>query len=118
VDGGTTAGGFPAGRIPVTERAEVASGRRSVLHVAGAGACHTAVAPLAGRTSGHLMVARAGAEGFNIDEMGLIRGMARVLELTLETLRTLAAERRQAAENSRLLTTLQKRHRLLEQLSA
>ncbi|OLB64469.1 MAG: hypothetical protein AUI10_10860 [Actinobacteria bacterium 13_2_20CM_2_72_6] len=66
---------------------------------------------------GHLLVARSGGDGFNIDELSLLRGMARVLELTVETLRTFEAERRQAAENVRLVTSLRERQRLLEQLS-
>jgi diguanylate cyclase (GGDEF)-like protein len=44
--------------------------------------------------------------------------MARVLELTVETHRTLEAERRHAMENERLVATLQERQRLMEQLSA
>ena len=55
--------------------------------------------------------------GFTVDEVSLVRGMARVLELTLHARLTLAAERRQAEENSRLLRTLQVRQRLVEQIS-
>jgi diguanylate cyclase (GGDEF)-like protein len=107
--------GFPAGRTPAAELAEVARGERAVLDVPGAGPCHTAVAPIAG--SGHLMVARSGGDGFTADEASLLRGMARVLELAVARLHTLAAERRRAAENVQLLTALQERHRLLEALS-
>jgi diguanylate cyclase (GGDEF)-like protein len=56
-------------------------------------------------------------ESFTVDEVSLVRGMARVLELTQHARTTLAAERRQAAENARLLRSLQVRQRLLEQLS-
>jgi diguanylate cyclase (GGDEF)-like protein len=73
--------------------------------------------PLGGRMPGHLLIARSGEDSFTIDEISLVRGMARVLELTIGTLETLEAERRQATENQRLLASLQERHRLLEQLS-
>ena len=109
--------GFPIGRVPVDELAEVVAGIRWVLDVPGAGLCHTAVAPLGGRRPGHLLLARSGDDGFTIEEVSLLRGMARVLELTVETLQTFEAERRQAAENERLLASLRERHRLLEQLS-
>ena len=68
------------------------------------------------------MVGRCG-EAFTIDERSLVRGMARVLELTLTMLRTLGAEHfmrqrsdRQAAENAQLLASLRQRQRLLEHL--
>ncbi|GAA3246546.1 putative bifunctional diguanylate cyclase/phosphodiesterase [Dactylosporangium siamense] len=109
--------GFPAGRTPGADLAEVARGERTVLEVPGAGPCRTAVAPVAGQLRGHLVVARSGDDGFTADEVSLLRGMARVLELTVARLHTLAAERRRAAENVQLLAALQERHRLLEELS-
>jgi diguanylate cyclase (GGDEF)-like protein len=109
--------GFPRSRTPVTELAEVARGERTVLDVPGAGKCHIAVAPVGGQIRGHLMVARSGDDGFTVDEASLLRGMARVLELTVGRLHTLDAERRRAAENVELLAALQERHRLLEELS-
>ncbi len=109
--------GFPLGRVPVAELAQVVGGDRWLLDVPGAGLCHTAVAPIAGRTPGHLLVARSGEDGFTVEEVSLLRGMARVLELTIGTLHTFEAERRQAAENERLLEELLERHRLLEELS-
>ncbi len=112
-----TAVGFLAGRTPEAELLAVAAGERRSLQVVGAGTCSAFAAPLCTPELAHLVVARSGDDGFTVDEISLIRGMARVLELTLETHRTLAAERRQAAENARLLITLQARQRLLEQLS-
>ncbi|HLL65857.1 MAG TPA: EAL domain-containing protein [Micromonosporaceae bacterium] len=109
--------GFAVGQVPTALLAEVVAGRREVLHVAGAGRCHVAIAPLDRHDEGHLVVARSGADGFTADELTLLRGMARALELTLETLRTLAAERRRAAENNRLVANLQQRQRLLEEIS-
>jgi len=112
-----TAVGFLAGRVPEEALTEIAGGLRGALDVPGAGRCHAVAAPLRTPEPAQLVVARSGEDGFTVDEVSLIRGMARVLELTLGTLRTLAAERRQAAENARLLTTLQARQRLLEHLS-
>ena len=51
-----------------------------------------------------------GDDGFTTDEVSLVRGMARVLELTVETLVTFAAERHQATENARLVTSLRERN--------
>jgi diguanylate cyclase (GGDEF)-like protein len=109
--------GYPAGKVPVQELTEVVAGQRSMLDVPGAGVCRTAVASFGGRAPGHLLVARSGGDGFTVEEVSLVRAMARVLELTLGMLFTLESERRQAAENSRLLASLQERHRLLQQLS-
>jgi diguanylate cyclase (GGDEF)-like protein len=112
-----TAVGFLAGRVPERELSEIAAGDRHVIAVAGAGDCDAVGAPLRTPDPAHLVVARSGYDGFTVDEISLIRGMARVLELTLKNLQALGAERRQAAENARLLTSLQARQRLLEQLS-
>src|SRR6266536_1012532 len=109
--------GFPAGSVPAAELIEVAAGDRPVLDVPGAGRCHTAVAQLGGRVRGYLLVARSGDDTFSGEEVGLLRGMARVLELTVDTLHMFEVEHSHMAEMERLLGSLQDRHRLLEQLS-
>jgi diguanylate cyclase (GGDEF)-like protein len=112
--------GFALGRVPLPDIAEILAGRRDRLHVPGAGVCPAAVAPLqnGGAGPGHLLVARSGEEdGFTVDEVILLRGLARVLDLRVEAVRTFESERRQAAENARLLVSLQERQRLLEQLA-
>lgn len=109
--------GYPAGRVPVAELADVALECRGRLAVPGAGICWAVAAPMLDPAPGHLLVARSGEEGFTLDEVALVRGMARVLELTVERLYTMAAERRQADQNLRLLASLRERHRLLEQLA-
>src|SRR5207248_2797044 len=109
--------GFALGRVPSAALREVVAGRGTAVEVPGAGPCRAAVTQLDGSAPGHLVVARSGDDGFNVDEVSLLRGMARVLELTVESLRTFEAERRQAAENARLVTSLRERQRLLEQLS-
>jgi diguanylate cyclase (GGDEF)-like protein len=116
-DGVVSSVGFPAGQVPVAGLTAAATGRSSTVDVPGPGRCLAASARLSGREPGYLVVARSGTEGFSVDEVSLIRAMARVLELTLEMLSNLAGERRQAAKNSQLLGSLRERHRLLQQLS-
>jgi diguanylate cyclase (GGDEF)-like protein len=116
--------GFPRNRVPAQELLEAAHDPVIRLDVPGAGPCETFRAEIGGAQRGHLLLARIGEDPFTVEEMHLVRGMARVLELTLGTLRTLAKERalhehsqRQARENAELLATLWERQRLLEQLS-
>jgi diguanylate cyclase (GGDEF)-like protein len=90
----------------------------------GIGACSTAVVALDDDASGRLLLARMGGEPFGPEDISLLRGMSRVLTLTVRLLRVLGDERtlreqseRQAAEKARLLASLQERQQLLEQLS-
>ena len=73
---------------------------------------------------GHLIVARSGLEGFQPEEIGLLRAMGRSLSMTLRTLRMLDQERTlraegevRAQENLRLLAMLQERQIALERLA-
>jgi diguanylate cyclase (GGDEF)-like protein len=138
-DGTVTASvGFPLGRVPARTLAEVADGTRDEVLVPGAGMCPAVSVPIGGESPGHLLVARSSGGSmmpgwsirdgstmdeslvdgrFTVDELSLVRGMARVLELTQHARLTLQAERRQAEENSRLLRSLQIRQRLLEQIA-
>jgi diguanylate cyclase (GGDEF)-like protein len=109
--------GFARGRVPVAELVEVVAGQRAELDVPGAGRCQATAAALEGTGRGHLLVARSGEDGFTVDERSLLRGMARVLDLTVESLRRFEAERAQTEENARLVTSLQRRQRLLEEIS-
>jgi diguanylate cyclase (GGDEF)-like protein len=123
VDGRVVAAvGFPADAVPEAELAAVATGRLRAVVLPGLGECFTVGASWAGAHPGYLVLARLG-EQFSVEEHNLIRGMARLLELTLTMLRTIAAEHemrqrseRQAAENARLLDSLTQRQRLLEHL--
>jgi diguanylate cyclase (GGDEF)-like protein len=114
--------GFPAGAVPGEQLAAAAAGRVGDLSVPGIGTCHTASAPCSTDLAGYLVLARRDDE-FSVEEQNLIRGMARVLELTLTMLRTLRAEQvmrqrseHHAAENARLVISLRHRQRLLEHL--
>jgi diguanylate cyclase (GGDEF)-like protein len=101
--------GFPEGQAPEADLLAVAQGATARLELPGAGACQTAVAALDEHPHGHLLLARS-CDAFAPEEVNLLRGMGRVLTLTLRQLRTLGEERQLRAE-------LQERQRLLEQLS-
>jgi diguanylate cyclase (GGDEF)-like protein len=101
--------GFPEGQAPERDLLAVAEGARAGLELPGMGACETAVAVLDERPHGQLLLARS-CDAFAPEEVNLLRGMGRVLTLTLRQLRTLGEERELRAE-------LQERQHLLEQLS-
>ena len=114
--------GFPAGRIPEDELRRAAAGEIRTLEVPGAGPCPVLSIALDEVPPSSLVLARSG-EAFSAHESALLRAMARVLSLGLRMLRTLEAERRSreaserhAAENARLLASLQARQELLERL--
>jgi diguanylate cyclase (GGDEF)-like protein len=115
--------GFPAGSVPERDLIEVAHRERTVLAVPGLGSCPVTVASWSGDHPGYLILARWGDDGFTIEEQNLVRGMARLLQLTLTMLRAFQAEHelrqqseRQAEENRELLISLRERQRLLEHL--
>ncbi len=84
--------GLPAGSTGYALLADVPRGRGSV-DLPGLGPCGAGWAQLGRAEEGVLVLARADAE-FSVAEHNLVRGMARVLGLTLRMLRTLEAERR------------------------
>ncbi len=116
--------GFPRGQVPHDEILRAAGTLRGRVMVPGIGVCMTVV----GRSSRHspvgLVVARLPEESFSTEETNLVRGMGRVLDLTMGMIGVLQAERelrerseRQAEENAELLRSLQARQHLLEELS-
>ena len=116
--------GFRAGTVPVADLHAVVAQERDVLTVPGLGECRVVSAPWGGTHPGDLVIARGGDDEFSAAERNLVRGMARMLELTLTMLRTLRAETemrersdRQAAENARLAESLGEQQRLLLRLS-
>jgi diguanylate cyclase (GGDEF)-like protein len=120
-----TSVGYPADQVPHEELAQVAAGDREMLVVPTASQPAHAIAVPVGSVDGHLVVARVGDEPFSAEEVNLARGMARVMDMTFQMLRTLDSERqlrarseRQAAENAALLVSLRARQRLSEELSA
>jgi diguanylate cyclase (GGDEF)-like protein len=107
--------GNAAEAVNAADLIAVAAGRTGILAVAGAGVLQAASATLDDETPGRLLVARDG--GFSAEEAEVLRGMARVLTITLRMRRTLEAERAQAYENAALADDLRQRQRLFEQLA-
>jgi diguanylate cyclase (GGDEF)-like protein len=104
--------GFPAGRAPEQELLEVAAETRPAIEVPGAGSCRALVAAVDDELSARLIVARSGESSFSSEEVSLVRGMARVLALTLSMQRTLHAERALSEERERRQLVLEKLFRL------
>lgn len=118
---------WPDDAMPHATLAAVVTGAPATLELPGVGPTAVLAIPLSGADGGadggRLVIGRVGA-GFNTGEVNLLRGMARAIELTVEMLSTLDAERRlrvqsdeQANENATLLASLRERQRLMEKLS-
>jgi diguanylate cyclase (GGDEF)-like protein len=86
--------GFPAAAVPHAALAAAAAGSADTVDVPGPGRCFTATAALDGPEHGQLVLARSGEVGFTVEEYNLVRGMARILGLTLQMIRTLDSLRR------------------------
>ncbi|MDQ4130759.1 MAG: response regulator [Actinomycetota bacterium] len=84
--------GFPSGRAPEAELVAAAASSDGLAAFPGLGPCSVTVAPVA--ETEHLLVARLGSDGFIHEETQLLRAMARVLSLTLDSLALLERERR------------------------
>jgi diguanylate cyclase (GGDEF)-like protein len=80
--------GFPSDRVPDQQLLALAGRGSSVrrAQLPGLGACHVVIVTLEGEVPGQLLVARGGDEDFSGEERDLLRGMARVLLLTLRML--------------------------------
>ncbi|MFG1605381.1 putative bifunctional diguanylate cyclase/phosphodiesterase [Actinoplanes sp. NPDC049265] len=108
IDGAVVATiGVSADDVSAYEVGEVAAGRRSHLDLPG-GPYAITHAEIDGRAPAVLILARSSSP-FSAEEVCLLRGMARVLELSLQALNMVAVER---------IDSLQERERLFEQLSA
>jgi len=91
--------GFPRDAVPHAALAEVAA-HGGALAVPGIGACECLAAPV--DTAGVLLVARGPEDEFTREEMSLLRGMARVLSLSMRTLAVLEDQREREALLERL----------------
>ena len=94
---------------------ELTSNRAGAQRLAGAD-YHVSRAPIGGHSPGVLVLGRRD-NGFTAEEVCLLRGMTRVLELSLQALHVIESERLHAIENDRLAGSLHERERLLEQLA-
>lgn len=103
--------------------AAVAAGESAELAVDGVGPCHAIAVAIDDERLDHIVLARSG-EPFADSEADLLRGIARILSLSMSAIRTAASERdlrkasaRRDAENERLVESLLERQLLLERLS-
>jgi diguanylate cyclase (GGDEF)-like protein len=116
-EGVAAAVGVAAADVPAYALIEAAVWRRTALEVAGR-PYSISFAPIGGQTAGLLVLGRRDDQAtFSAEEVCLLRGMARVLELSLNSLETLESERRQAEENDRLLDSIHRREHLFEKLT-
>jgi len=116
--------GFPSGAWPVAALVEAAGGGHTRLEVDGVGTCELATADCPAISGARLVVGRSADEPFSQEERALLRGMAQVLSLALQARRLVDEERTSrelsdahAADNARLLASLQERQTLLERLA-
>lgn len=115
--------GFGSDEVPLASLQVIAAGQRETLVLPGVGECHAISVPVEDGSLDHLVLTRFGIP-FDRAESNLLRAAARVLSLTLRTIRTMAAERaqreeseRRGIENERLLGSLRERQKLFERLS-
>ena len=94
--------GFPAGAAPVEDLVQAAVESRFQRPFGDIGVC-TGMCSAVGDGGGSLLVARVGSEGFSQEEGDLLRGMGRVLDLSLRSIR--------------LIGELSERQTLLERLT-
>ncbi len=85
--------GFPIGSDEHDALIGVPPGRRTWVELPGIGRCAAGAALVGSADGGRLVLARS-EDAFTVEEYHLLRGMARVLGLTLQMLQTLEAERR------------------------
>ena len=116
--------GFGIGDVPAPALDRVRLGEADRLAVPGIGDCPTLATPIGDERLDTLVLARHEDLRFSSEERNLARGMARMLAQTVRLLRVVEAERnlrelseQQAAENARLVVSLEERQRLLERLS-
>ena len=116
--------GFARGQLPEAALRAASATRDSRIDVPGVGSCAVLAVTFDELPGGKLLVARSGSTPYTPDERNLLRGLSRVLTLSLRGLRVLAEERRlrreserQSQQNAALLSSLQERQALLERLS-
>jgi diguanylate cyclase (GGDEF)-like protein len=88
-----TSVGFAVGRAPEVELVEVSEGRLTVLVLPGGALAATIAVQLEDAQPGRIVLARSGSEQFGPEEVIVLRGMARILGMTLTTIRTLESLR-------------------------
>ena len=110
--------GFPADEIPVSQLLDAAQGNCSELWVPGPGRCQLVVVPVPSDPSGLMLLARSGEQGFDREELSLVRSMARILATALDMLTVLAARREAEEALSHARDTANEASRLKSQFLA
>ena len=108
--------GFPAGAVPPGLAGTIVLDGQSV-EVGGLGTCRTLCVALEGEKDAWLAVARVGDDTFRAEERALLRGMARILSMTLRNLALLTRERAARLATQRQAAEIRQRQKLLEALS-
>ena len=108
--------GFAAGEVPDDLLLAIATGERP-SKLPGLGRAAILAVRLEHQLDGALIVARAGTDPFSTEDGGLLRGMARVLALSLRMLRLLEAERLAREASEAKTEEIVERQRLLEGLA-
>jgi diguanylate cyclase (GGDEF)-like protein len=98
------------------ELVAAANNEQPGIDLPGVGWCDTVAITVDREAGTKLLVARSGRP-FTADEVGLLRGMARVLALGLRLFESVALERREAEKNRGLGASLRERQMLLERLA-
>ena len=109
--------GFPPGGVPRGLLQRIAVGEDSI-EIEGLGRCRTAASRLGDDDQMRVVIARAGDVPFSGEERALLRGMARVVNLSLGNLRLLKRERAARRASERQAAEIGERQRLLEALSS
>ena len=102
--------GFPFGEAPEQTIAEAIVAGSGWLTIPNVGRGRSLVVPIEDEEFTSLLLARLGDDPFTSDEINLVQGMVRVLELVLQNLRAFETERAMRA-------SLQERQSLLEKLA-
>ncbi|GAC1539927.1 MAG: hypothetical protein NVS3B12_26480 [Acidimicrobiales bacterium] len=108
--------GWCSGSAPEGAAVMVVEAEEARIEVPGAGPCETVFIPVDSDDGSKLMLARAGYR-FSAEEVGLLRGMGRLLALGLRLVGMVANQRKQAEDNLQLVESLRERQVLLERLA-
>jgi diguanylate cyclase (GGDEF)-like protein len=109
--------GFPRCGLPRGLARRLVTGAETI-DIPGMGVCGTLVCRLEEDRDAWLTIARAGDQGFSAEDRALMRGMARILALTLHNLGLLARERAARLASQRQAAEIRERQRMLEALAA
>jgi diguanylate cyclase (GGDEF)-like protein len=116
--------GYAKDQVPTDDLVRAAHGDLRCLDVPGVGSCEVFTADCDALPQGTLLLARSGAAEPTGEDRSLLRGLARVLSLSLQARSAVADERRRRTDSEQevrrselLVTSLRERQALLERLA-